>query len=415
MQTFSYRQGQLYVEDVALPEIYTQYGTPAYIYSRAAIEKQWQQFNNALSDIDHLICYATKANSNIAILNILARLGAGFDIVSIGELERVLAAKGNPDKVVFSGAGKRADELQRALVAGIKCFNIESVSELVRLDRIAADSGIRAPVSIRVNPDVDPNTHPYIATGLKENKFGIAYDQAVDVYQQASGLKNIEIKGIDCHIGSQITEIDPFIDALGKLIRLVHDIESSGIEIKHVDIGGGLGIRYQDETPPTIQQFTEQIRDLFADTNYQVIIEPGRSIIGNAGILLTRVEYIKHTAYKNFAIIDAAMTELLRPALYDAWHEVRTVKEQSDTDANLYDLVGPVCETGDFIAKDRKLALQEGDLLAIYSAGAYGFSMSSTYNSRPRCCELLVDNDRVYEIRRRETIKDLMMGESLIP
>ena len=415
MPSFNYLDGQLHAEGVSLAGLAGSYGTPCYVYSRTAILDHWQEFEHALSGTDHLICYSVKSNSNIAILNLLANQGAGFDIVSVGELERVLAAHGDPGKVVFSGVGKRTDEMKRALETGIKCFNIESLSELQLLDNVAADMGKIAPVSVRVNPDVDARTHPYIATGLKQNKFGIAFNEALSVYQKATRLPHIKIEGIDCHIGSQITSLEPFRDALEKLTGLIKEIEATGIKIGHVDIGGGLGIRYQDETPPAIADYISTVREIFPGSSCQIIIEPGRSIMGNAGILLTRVLYLKHTEDKNFAIVDAAMTELLRPALYNSWHEVLPVNESANEPGIVYDLVGPVCESADFLARNRTLSLVEGDLVALLSTGAYGFSMASTYNSRPRCCELLVDGDKINVIRSRETVEVLMAGESLVP
>jgi diaminopimelate decarboxylase len=362
-----------------------------------------------------LICYAVKANSNIAILNLLARLGSGFDIVSIGELDRVLRAGSDASKVVFSGVGKRGDEIHRALEAGIKCFNVESIAELERLNQIATDMNVSAPVSLRVNPDIDAETHSYIATGLKENKFGIAFEDAIATYAKAAKMDHIQIVGIDCHIGSQITGIAPFEDALDRLITLFDTLDSKGISLQHVDIGGGLGICYQDESPPTIRKYVEKILEIFSDTTFEIILEPGRSILGNAGVLLTRVEYLKSNTDKNFAIVDSAMNDLLRPALYGAWHDILPLTEQKADQGEIYDIVGPVCETGDFLGKDRKLQLQEGDLLAISSAGAYGFTMSSTYNSRPRACEVMVDGNEVFEIRKRESIDDLMKGEIVLP
>ena len=414
MQSFAYKDGELAAEGVALTEIADRFGTPCYVYSRAAIESQWQRFDQALAGHDHLICYAVKANSNIAVLNLLARMGSGFDIVSVGELERVLRAGGDPGKVVFSGVGKKTDELRRGLETGIKCFNVESRSELERLNRVAAEMNVQAPVSLRINPDVNAETHPYIATGLKENKFGIEFEDAVAIYTTAAGMSNIEVTGIDCHIGSQITGIAPFIDALKKLKEVTVTLASAGINLKHVDIGGGLGICYQEENPPEIEDYISSVLDIFADTSYEIVLEPGRSIVGNAGLLLGRVEYLKANRDKNFAIVDAAMNDLLRPALYDAWHEILPVVEQKEPGARAFDIVGPVCESGDFLARHRILDLKEGDLLAVGSAGAYGFTMSSTYNSRPRACEVMVDGDQVFEIRRRESIDELMNGESVL-
>jgi len=415
MQAFAYSNGQLCAEDVALVDIADRFGTPCYVYSRATIEQQWSQFDDALAGRDHLICYAVKANSNLAILNLLVRLGSGFDIVSVGELERVLCAGGDASKVVFSGVGKRPDEMQRAIEAGIRCFNVESVAELEQLNQVAANMNVTAPVSLRVNPDIDAKTHPYIATGLKENKFGIAFEEATTVYTLAAEMDHIAITGIDCHIGSQITSMRPFVDALNRLMELVKTLDDKGISLKHIDIGGGLGISYQDESPPTVQEYAAEVMAVFNNSNYELIIEPGRSIMGNAGVLLSRVEYIKPTPDRNFAVIDAAMNDLMRPALYSAWHDVLPLTKRAEDQVEVYDIVGPVCETGDFIGKDRHLALKKGDVLAVCSAGAYGFSMSSNYNSRPRACEVMVDGDEVFEIRRRETIDELMNGESILP
>lgn len=415
MTEFAYHDGHLCAEEVHLADIATRFGTPCYVYSRAAIERQWRSFDSALSVQKHLICYAVKANSNIAVLNVMARLGSGFDIVSVGELERVLKAGGDVGKVVFSGVGKKTHEMQRALEVGIKCFNVESLAELDRLNEVAGEMGKVAPVSLRVNPDVDAKTHPYIATGLKENKFGISFDDAVMGYQQAAVMKHLNIVGIDCHIGSQITTMSPFNDALDRLLQLVEKIEAGGIKFQHIDIGGGLGIHYRDETPPSAAQYAEQVCKKFANTDYEVILEPGRKIVGNAGVLLTRVEFMKQAPERNFAIVDAAMNDLLRPSLYSAWHDILPLSEPVVNAEGLVDIVGPICETGDFLGKDRQLDLQQGDFLAVCSAGAYGFTMASTYNSRPKICEVMVDGAQVFEIRRRETIEALMSGESLLP
>ena len=414
MSAFHYKNGILHADGVALPAIIEQYGTPCYVYSRSAIESSWKAFENAFGKQSHLICYAVKANSNIAILNLLARLGSGFDIVSQGELERVIAAGGEARKVVFSGVGKKSSEVRRALEVGIKCFNVESVAELDRINNVAGELSSKAPVSIRVNPDVDAGTHPYISTGLKENKFGIAHEEALSVYKHAAGLSNINIVGIDCHIGSQITEVAPFSDALQRVLNLVETIKAEGIELEHIDIGGGLGICYDKEQPPTANDYIASLLTALGDNSYEILIEPGRSIVGNAGVLLTEVELIKETEVKNFAIIDAAMNDLLRPALYQGWHGVLRLQEAETITKKTYDLVGPICETGDFLAKDRELAIQAGDLLAITSTGAYGFSMSSNYNSRPRVAEIMVDGDQFHEIRKRESISDLMLGETLL-
>jgi len=414
MDYFEYRENQLFAEDVNLSEIARQHGTPAYVYSRATFERHWHAFDKAFGSQRHLICYAVKANSNIAILNVLARLGSGFDIVSIGELERVLKAGGEAGNIVFSGVGKKTNEIRRALEVGIRCFNVESQAELLVIDEIAGEMGKVAPISLRVNPNVDAQTHPYISTGLKENKFGIAHDQALQVYQQASSLSNIAVHGIDCHIGSQLTQITPFVDALKRVLELVDKLKENGIELQHLDLGGGLGIRYQDETPP---EPAEQIAALLAelgDRDVEILIEPGRAIAGNAGVLLTEVLYLKHTDEKNFAIIDAAMNDLMRPALYGAWQEIIAL-EPKFGDAKLYDLVGPVCETGDFLGKDRQLNLAAGDYLAVKSAGAYGFTMSSNYNTRPRAAEIMVDGNTAHVIRQRESLEQLLEGESILP
>ena len=414
MDHFNYRDNRLFAEDVDLTGIAATWGTPTYVYSRATLERHWHAFDGALAGREHLICYAVKANSNLAILNLLARLGSGFDIVSLGELERVLEAGGDPAKVVFSGVGKRVDEIHRALQVGIHCFNVESESELLCIDEQAGELGVRAPISLRVNPDVDANTHPYISTGLKENKFGVNIETALCLYNQAAALENIQILGVDCHIGSQLTATAPFIDALQRVLALIDRLEQQGITIQHLDLGGGLGITYHDETPPQPADYATAIMEALQGRKLRLILEPGRAIVGNAGILLTRVEYLKHTAHKNFAIIDAAMNDLMRPALYQAWQSIIPVCPR-ESEARRYDLVGPICETGDFLGKDRDLALEEGDLLAIRSAGAYGFTMSSNYNSRPRAAEVMVDGDKVYKIRCREKIADLYRDEHLLP
>ncbi|MDH5764567.1 MAG: diaminopimelate decarboxylase [Gammaproteobacteria bacterium] len=414
MDYFNYKNGHLYAEEVNLTEVAAEYGTPAYVYSRATLERHWHAFDQALGDHPHLVCYAVKANSSLAVLNILAKLGSGFDIVSVGELERVLRAGGDARKVVFSGVGKRVDEIQRALEVGIRCFNVESEAELELLNQLAGDQGVRAPVSLRVNPDVDAQTHPYISTGLKENKFGIAHDQAVAVFLKAADMDNIDIKGIDCHIGSQLTQVEPFVDALTRVLELMDELETKGVEISHLDLGGGLGIRYQNESPPSPAEQATALVQKLQGRNVEVIIEPGRAIAGNAGVLLTEVLYLKHTDYKNFAIIDAAMNDLMRPALYDAWQEIIPLQLRDDK-TRIYDLVGPVCETGDFLGKDRPLSLQQGDILAVRSSGAYGFSMSSNYNTRPRAVELMVDGDKCYIVRQRETLELLLSGEQVLP
>lgn len=411
---FPYKDGVLHADGVSLTEIADEYGTPCYVYSRGLIESGWNAFATALASRPHLICYAVKANSNIAVLNLLATLGSGFDIVSVGELHRVLRAGGDPTKVVFSGVGKRSDEMEFALQQNIKCFNVESVNELERLKTVAEKMDKIAPVSLRVNPDIDAKTHPYISTGLKEDKFGLAFESAKTIYQQAAATDAINVVGLDCHIGSQITGLSPFRDALQRLLALVDELNDSGIDIKHIDIGGGLGITYCEEQPPTPKALVETILDTIKGRELEVLIEPGRSIVGNAGVLLTRIEYLNSTPYRNFAVVDAAMNDLLRPALYNGWHRIKRVVEASNAEQRVYDIVGPVCETSDFLGKDRALKLEQGDLLAVHSAGAYGFSMASNYNSRPRAAEILVDANAAFEIRKRECVEDLMNGESLL-
>jgi len=415
MDHFEYRNQVLYAEDVPLAQIAERYGTPCYVYSRATLERHWRAFDTALAGSEHLICYAVKANSNLAVLDVLARLGSGFDIVSVGELERVLAAGGDPAKVVFSGVGKRSDEIARALELGIACFNVESESELQRLNSIAGEHGKTAPVSLRVNPDVDARTHPYISTGLKENKFGIAIEDAERIYRQAAELPHLDIVGIDCHIGSQLTNSRPFEDALARVLALVDRLAGLGIAIRHLDLGGGLGIRYRDETPPEPADYVQALRKLLGERDYKILLEPGRAIVGNAGVLLTRVEYLKHSGDRHFAIVDAAMNDLMRPALYSAWQAIVPLVAESDQETFEYDVVGPVCETGDFLGKQRSLAIAEGDLLAVRSAGAYGFSMSSNYNTRPRAAEVMVDGTAVYTVRERESLQDLFAGEHRLP
>ncbi|WP_434701341.1 diaminopimelate decarboxylase [Pseudomonas sp. D1-36] len=414
MDAFNYRGGELFAEGVALSAIAERFGTPTYVYSRAHIEAQYRTFADALEGMPHLVCFAVKANSNLGVLNVLARLGAGFDIVSGGELERVLAAGGSADKIVFSGVGKTREDMRRALEVGVHCFNIESTDELERLQVVAAELGVRAPVSLRVNPDVDAGTHPYISTGLKENKFGIAIADAEDVYVRAAQLPNLEVLGVDCHIGSQLTTLEPFIDALDRLLALVDRLGDCGIYLRHIDLGGGVGVRYRDEEPPLVADYIKTVRERLEGRDLALMFEPGRYIVANAGVLLTQVEYLKHTEHKDFAIVDAAMNDLIRPALYQAWMDVTAVRPR-DTAARPYDIVGPICETGDFLAKGRELALEEGDLLAVHSAGAYGFVMSSNYNTRGRCAEVLVDGDQAFEVRRRETVAELFAGESLLP
>lgn len=414
MEAFSYRDGQLFAEGVALPALAQRFGTPTYVYSRAHIEAQYRAYADALEGMPHLVCFAVKANSNLGVLNVLARLGAGFDIVSRGELERVLAAGGEPGRIVFSGVGKTRDDMRRALEVGVHCFNVESTDELERLQQVAAELGMKAPVSLRVNPDVDAGTHPYISTGLKENKFGIEIDNAEAVYARAAELPNLEVVGVDCHIGSQLTSLPPFLDALDRLLALIDRLATRGIQIRHLDLGGGLGVRYRDEQPPLAGDYIQAVRQRIEGRGLALVFEPGRSIVANAGLLLTRVEYLKHTAHKDFAIVDAAMNDLIRPALYQAWMNVIAVQPH-EGDTRRYDIVGPICETGDFLAKDRELALAEGDLLAVCSAGAYGFVMSSNYNTRGRAAEVLVDGDQAFEVRRRESVQELYAGENLLP
>lgn len=414
MTDFTYKDGKLCAEDIPLFEIAKQYNTPCYVYSKNAICSRYLEFDSAFASERHLLCYAVKANSNISILNILAKLGSGFDIVSGGELYRVINAGGDPKKIVFSGVGKREEEMKLALSKDIKCFNVESKSELYKLNEIAKSVGKSAPVSLRVNPDVDAKTHPYISTGLKENKFGIAFGLAKSLYQDAAAMENINLIGIDCHIGSQISELSPFENALKRLLDLIDELKKDGIQLQHVDIGGGLGITYEDEKPPTPMEYVRVMTNIIKKYNLEIIIEPGRSIVGNAGILLTKVEYLNLTPYRNFAIVDAAMNDLIRPSLYGSWHDIKNAKESSEDDELLYDVVGPVCETADFIGKQRCLKLKENDLLAVFSAGAYGFSMSSNYNSRPRPNEILVDGSKSHEIRKRESLDDLINGESLV-
>jgi len=415
MDHFSYHNGSLHAENVPLADIAGRFGTPCYVYSRATLERHWQVFDGALGSHPHLVCYAVKANSSLAVLQVLARLGSGFDIVSAGELERVLRAGGEPAKVVFSGVGKQAPEMRRALEAGIRCFNVESEPELLRLDRVAGEMGMTAPVSLRVNPDVDARTHPYISTGLRDNKFGIDVGIALHAYQHAAALPNIRVTGIDCHIGSQLTEVAPFVDALDRVLDLVDRLAAAGIPLAHIDVGGGLGIPYRrEDNPPPPDVYARALLERMANRPQELLLEPGRAIAGNAGILLTRVEYLKHTACKNFAVVDAAMNDLQRPALYDAWHDIIPVVPRTG-DSVAYDVVGPVCETGDFLGRQRELALAEGDLLAVRSAGAYGFSMSSNYNTRPRAAEIMVEHDSIHVIREREVIDDLVRGEHLLP
>lgn len=414
---FSYKNGEYYAEDVAVADIIKQWGSPCYIYSRATLERHWHAFDKALGEHPHKICYSVKANPNLAILNLFARLGSGFDIVSVGELERVLAAGGEPKKVVFSGVGKRADEMRRALTLNIYCFNVESEAELLLLNEVAKDLDKIAPISLRINPDVDAMTHPYISTGLKENKFGIPIAESVALFKKAAELPNIAVKGVDCHIGSQLTELDPFLKALEELVKLITQLSALNITIEHLDLGGGLGVRYKDETPPEPAEHAASLIKLLEKiepSKLEIILEPGRAITANAGILVTEVQYLKHNVDKNFAIVDAAMNDLLRPSLYQAWQDILPVKPRQDK-TKIYDVVGPICETADFLGKERELAIQAGDLLAVRSAGAYGFSMSSNYNSRLRPAEIMVDGSNVHLIRRRETMEELYESESILP
>ncbi|MBN7768553.1 diaminopimelate decarboxylase [Marinobacter daepoensis] len=415
MDHFNYRNGELYAENIAVADIAERFGTPAYVYSRATLERHYRAYDEALAGRPHLVCYAVKANSNLAVLNVLARLGAGFDIVSAGELERVLRAGGDATKVVFSGVGKQEWEMKRALEAGVRCFNVESDTELDRLNKVAGELGVRAPVSLRVNPDVDAGTHPYISTGLKENKFGIDIAEAPAVYARAASLPHLDIQGVDCHIGSQLTSVSPFLDALDRVLALIDTLAEQGIHIRHLDMGGGLGVTYQDETPPQPSDYVQALAERLGNRELELVLEPGRSIAANAGILLTRVEFLKCTEHRNFAIIDAAMNDLIRPALYSAWQAIIPVRPRQDGEEKSWDLVGPVCETGDFLGKDRLLRLDAGDLLAVRSAGAYGFVMASNYNTRNRPPELMVDGDQVHVVRRRETLDDQLAPESCLP
>lgn len=414
MQHFTERNGELYAEDTPLSAVAERFGTPCYVYSRAAFTQQYLSYAQALGAHPGMICYAIKANSNLAVLNMLAKLGAGFDIVSGGELERVLLAGGQPSRIVFSGVGKSADEIARALDVGIFCFNVESEAELELLAQIAAEKGKVANVSLRVNPDVDANTHPYISTGLKENKFGIAIERAPAVYARAAQLPSLAIKGLDCHIGSQLTQLTPFLDALDRLLLLVDELASSGIHISHLDLGGGLGVTYRDETPPPVADYMAAIKTKLGDRKLALMFEPGRSISANSGVLLTKVMFLKPTEHKNFAVIDAAMNDNIRPSLYQAWQNIRAVKPRAGV-TKKWDLVGPICETGDFLGKDRDLAIEPGDLLAVMSTGAYGFSMSSNYNTRGRAAEVVIDGDQMHLARARETFEDMIRGEMLLP
>lgn len=414
MDFFQYKNEQLYVEDLPVKQLAEEFGTPLYIYSRATLERHWHAFDSALGDHPHLICYAVKANSNIGILNIMAKLGSGFDIVSLGELERVLAAGGEASKVVFSGVAKSRAEIMRALEVGIRCFNVESIAELHHINQIAGEMGKVAPISLRVNPDVDAHTHPYISTGLKENKFGVSVDEAHEVYKLAATLPHVKITGMDCHIGSQLTELHPFLDATDRLIRLIEQLKEDGITLKHLDLGGGLGVTYTDETPPHPSDYAAALLNkLKGYENLEIILEPGRAIAANAGILVAKVQYLKSNESRNFAITDTGMNDMIRPALYGAYMNIIEIDRTLEREKAIYDVVGPVCETSDFLGKQRKLAIAEGDYIAQRSAGAYGASMSSNYNSRPRTAEVLVDGDKAHLIRRRESLSELWALESI--
>lgn len=411
---FSYKEGLLYAEEVNLADIATQYGTPCYVYSRHALEQNWQAFTQAFGDIPHRICYAVKANATLAILNVFAMHNAGFDIVSIGELERVLAAKGDAKKIIFSGVAKKSAEIIRAIEVGVGCFNIESEAELMRLHTLAAQQNTVVEIALRINPNIDARTHPYIATGLSDNKFGIDSSEVVPLYKKIQAtMPYCKLTGIACHIGSQLTTLSPFVEAIDCILALIAELKAAGILLQHVDIGGGLGVIYQDETPPTIIEYVTALCTKFKNSGLEIIIEPGRALVANAGVLLTRVEYLKHTRYKNFAIVDAGMNDLLRPALYDAWHSIIPVKLNHTAQEKIYDIVGPVCESADFLGKNRLLALGEGDLLAIGSAGAYGSCMSSNYNTRPKAAEVMINKDKIHLVRQRETLQSLFAQESL--
>ena len=414
MDFFQYKNEQLYVEDLPVKQLAEEFGTPLYIYSRATLERHWHAFDSALGDHPHLICYAVKANSNIGILNVMAKLGSGFDIVSLGELERVLAAGGEASKVVFSGVAKSRAEIMRALEVGIRCFNVESIAELHHINQIAGEMGKIAPISLRVNPDVDAHTHPYISTGLKENKFGVSVDEAREVYKLAATLSHVKITGMDCHIGSQLTELQPFLDATDRLIRLMEQLKEDGITLKHLDLGGGLGVTYTDETPPHPSDYAAALLNkLKGYENLEIILEPGRAIAANAGILVAKVQYLKSNESRNFAITDTGMNDMIRPALYEAYMNIIEIDRTLEREKAIYDVVGPVCETSDFLGKQRELAIAEGDYIAQRSAGAYGASMSSNYNSRPRTAEVLADGDKAHLIRRRESLSELWALESI--
>ena len=413
--SFSRINGVLHAEQCSLDQLATQYGTPLYVYSKATFEKHYLDMDKAFGFIDHQICFAVKSNSNIAVLNVLAKLGSGFDIVTGGELARALAAGGEPSKIVFSGLGKQEADIQKALEVGISCFNVESYAELDRIQKVAAELGKKAPISLRVNPDVDAKTHPYISTGLKENKFGIPSDSVFETYQYAASLPNLDVVGIDCHIGSQLTETQPFVDALDRVIGMINRLKELGIHLKHIDIGGGLGVTYKDETPPSVVEYANAMRPALEKLGLKVYMEPGRSISANAGVLVTKVDLLKPTHHRNFAIVDAAMNDLIRPSLYQAWMDIQPVATRTDVETKEWDIVGAICETGDFLGKERELAIQENDNLAVLGAGAYGFVMSSNYNSRGRAAEVMVDGDQSHLIRERETIESLWKNERLLP
>ena len=412
---FTRLDGVLHAEQCALTDLAQQFSTPLYVYSKSKLEQNYLDLDQAFNFIDHQICFAVKSNSNIAVLNVLAKLGSGFDIVTGGELARVLAAGGNPSKIVFSGLGKSEADIQKALEVGIACFNVESYAELDRIEKVAARLGVKAPISLRVNPDVDAKTHPYISTGLKENKFGIPSDSVFETYAYAATLPHLDIVGIDCHIGSQLTEVKPFVDALDRVMRMIQRLQEMGIQLKHIDIGGGLGVTYQDEVPPTFDEYAQALKPALMQLGLKVYMEPGRSISAHAGVLLTQVDILKPTNYRNFAVVDAAMNDMIRPSLYQAWMDVQNVATKSNVEVKTWDIVGAICETGDFLAKDRELALESGDYLALFAAGAYGFVMSSNYNSRGRAAEVMVSGDQAYLIRARETIESLWENEQLLP
>jgi diaminopimelate decarboxylase len=412
---FNFQGDALFAEQLSISELAKTYGTPLYVYSRATIERHWRAFDDAAATQKHLICYAVKANSNLAVLNLMARLGSGFDIVSGGELARVIEAGGDPSKVMFSGVGKTSAEIAQALDAGIFCFNVESMPELDRINRVALSKSMKAPISIRINPDIDAGTHPYISTGLKENKFGIPIERAVAAYQYAASLPGLRICGVDCHIGSQLTEIAPFVEAIDKLLALIDELAELGVTIKHLDVGGGLGVNYDEETPPQPAAYAQALIERLGDRNLELVFEPGRAIMANAGMLVCEVELLKLGDDKNFAIVDAAMNDLIRPSLYGAWQAIVPVINRPELEARHYDVVGPICETGDFLGKNRHLAIEAGDYIAVCSAGAYGFSMSSNYNSRPRAAEIMVDGEQAYVVRERESLTSLWAGESVLP